>query len=148
MAHAVEVELPRPILEDDAAEGPRDNERPFDATDPDVVAYRISGAFFFGAAASVAAALDSIGDHPKAYVIDFSAVSVLDSTAAATIESFARKARRRGAAMFIAGARPAVRRMLLTHGVRPPHVRFRARFADALSAAHQGASAAPTPAAV
>ena len=67
------------------------------ATDRDVVVYRISGAFFFGAAAAVGAALDRIGEHPKAYVIDVSAVPVLDSTAAATIEGFARKARRHGA---------------------------------------------------
>ena len=64
------------------------------ATDPDMLVYRISGAFFFGAAASVAAALDRIGEHPKAYVIDFSAVPVIDSTAAATIAGFARKATR------------------------------------------------------
>ena len=51
----------------------------------------ISGAFFFGAAATVAAALDGIGEHPRALVIDFSAVPVIDSTAAVTIEGFVRK---------------------------------------------------------
>ena len=70
------------------------------ATDPDVVVYRISGAFFFGTAASVAAALDRIGKHPKAYVIDFFAVPVLDSTGAAIL---LRKAEQR-AAVYIAGA--------------------------------------------
>ena len=69
------------------------------ATDPDVVVYRISGAFFFGAAASVGAALERIGEHPKAYVIDLSAVPMLDSTGAATIEAFARKAHGQGAAL-------------------------------------------------
>ena len=111
---------------------------PYDATlatDPDIIVYRISGAFFFGAAASVAAALDRIGEHPKAYVIDFSAVSVIDSTAAATIEGFARKARRHHALVYIAGALPAVRRTLLTHGVRRPEVRFAANVDDARAAA-------------
>ncbi len=82
-----------------------------------------TGAFFFGAAAAVGAALDRIGEHPKAYVIDFSAVPILDSTAAATLNGFAHKARRQGAALYVAGARPQIRRILLTHGVRPPHVR-------------------------
>ncbi|HLJ70370.1 MAG TPA: SulP family inorganic anion transporter, partial [Roseiarcus sp.] len=63
MAQTARVELPEPAGGDEA---------PFLATDPDIVAYRISGAFFFGSAASVAMALDRIGEHPKAYVIDFS----------------------------------------------------------------------------
>ena len=150
MAQAVEVEehahvqIPPPVQKDlpDAVNGGR---APYDvalATDPDVVVYRISGAFFFGAAAAVAAAMDRIGEHPKAYVIDFSGVSMIDSTAAATVEGFARKARRQGVAMFVAGARPPIRRVLLTHGVRPPAVRFRTKLEDALKAARQKAEAA------
>jgi SulP family sulfate permease len=141
MAKAVEIESERPVVEPDQADA-AGQRTPYDAamaTDPDVVVYRISGAFFFGAAAGVAAALDGLGEHPKAYVIDFSAVPVLDSTAASTIEGFARKARRAGAAVFVTGAGPTVRRMLLTHGVRPPQVRFRSRIEDAVAIAHRGA---------
>lgn len=142
MAQAVEVESPRPIIEEDVPDSANGGGRkPYDvslATDPDVIVYRISGAFFFGAAATVAAALDRIGEHPKAYVIDFSAVPIIDSTAAATIEGFARKARRHRAAVYVAGARPAVRRVLLTHGVRPPQVRFKSKLADALAVARRG----------
>ena len=94
-----------------------------------------SGAFFFGAAAAVGAALDRIGQHPKAYVIDFSAVPIVDSTAAATIEGFARKARRQEARLYISGARPSIRRVLLAHGLRPPLVRFRSQLAEAVEAA-------------
>jgi SulP family sulfate permease len=141
MAQAVEVENPLPMVEEDVADTVNGNGRTlYDAalaTDPDVVVYRISGAFFFGAAAAVGAALDRIGEHPKACVIDFSAVSVLDSTAAATIEGFARKARRQGTALYIAGARPQIRRVLLTHGVRPPHVRFKTKRTDAVAAARK-----------
>ena len=68
-------------------------------------------------------------------MIDFSAVSVIDSTAAATIEGFARKARRHHAQIYIAGALPAVRRALLTHGVRRPGVSFAANVVEARSAA-------------
>ena len=125
-------------VEDVADNAERQRPTPYDAalaTDPDIVVYRISGAFFFGAAASVAAALDRIGEHPKAYVIDFSAVPVIDSTAAATIEGFARKAVRHGAAVYVASAKPAVRRVLLVHGARPPLVRFRSTVTEAMAAA-------------
>jgi SulP family sulfate permease len=105
------------------------------ATDPDIVVCRISGAFFFGAAAGVGAALDRIGEQPKASVIDFSGVAILDSTGAATIEGFVRKAHHQGAAVHISGASSSVRRVLLIHGMRPPRVRFKRTLADAVSAA-------------
>jgi SulP family sulfate permease len=141
MAQAVEIESQQSIIEEDVPDTANGGRKPYDvslATDPDVIVYRISGAFFFGAAASVAAALERIGEHPKAYVIDFSAVPIIDSTAAATIEGFARKARRHRAAVYVAGARPAIRRVLLTHGVRPPQVRFKSTLADALAIVRRG----------
>lgn len=119
MAQTVEVQDTRLLVQDDRADAANGDRGRYDAslvTDRDVVIYRISGAFFFGAAAGVAAALDRIGEHPKAYVIDFSGVPVLDSTAAATLEGFVRKAAGRGAAVHFTGAAPAVRRMLLAHG--------------------------------
>jgi SulP family sulfate permease len=123
MAQAVEIEGPWPIVEPDVPDTANGNGRqPYDAalaTDPRIVVHRISGAFFFEAAGSVAAALDRIGERPKAHVIDFSAVPMVDSTAAATIAGFARKARRQGAVVYVAGARPAIRRLLLSYGVRP-----------------------------
>ncbi|MBD0271666.1 MAG: SulP family inorganic anion transporter [Acetobacteraceae bacterium] len=142
MSQAVEVEHERPLVEADkadAANGGGERARPYDpavATDREVVVYRISGAFFFGTAATVSAVLDRLAVHPKAYVLDVSAVPVLDSTAATTIEGFVRKAHRAGAAVYIAGARPAIRRALLLHGVRPPRVRFRTGLAEAVEAAH------------
>jgi len=147
MAQAVEIDHPALIGEEDRPDEAGDRGA-YDvalATDPDILVYRITGAFFFGAAGAVAAALDRIGEHPKAYVIDFSGVPVLDSTAAATIAGFARDARRHGAAVFVSGARPVVRRLLLMHGVRPPVVRFRTTIARAVAAArrlNEGAAAA------
>src|SRR3954451_2306607 len=38
---------------------------------------RITGPFFFGAAANVVSALDRIGDRPKRYVLDFTAVPII-----------------------------------------------------------------------
>jgi SulP family sulfate permease len=146
MAQTVEVESARPLAEADIADTrPGTGREPYDAalaTDRDVVVYRISGAFFFGAAASVAAALDRIGEHPRFYVIDFSAVPIVDSTAAATIDGFVRKARRHGAAVYHVGARPAIRRVLMMHGVRPPQVRYKVTLADALKTARSNADQA------
>jgi len=146
MAQAVAVENPASLAEEDVADVPAGGERkPYDAdmaTDRDVVVYRISGAFFFGSAAAVGAALDRIGAQPKAYVIDFSAVPIIDSSAAATIAGFARKASRQSAALYIAGASAPIRRSLLIQGVRPPQVRFRAKLADAVAAARKAAAGA------
>ena len=46
--------------------------------DPTVVVYRISGAFFFGAAASIGTVLERIGDAHRNLIIDFSAVPFVD----------------------------------------------------------------------
>ena len=135
MAQSVAIETGMPMMEEDRADTVNGNGRkPYDAVpamDPDVVVVRISGAFFFGAAAAVGAALDRVGVAPKTYVVDLSAVSLLDSTGAATLEGFVRKANRQGVAVFIAGATRAVRRTLLIHGIRRPRVRFVASVSEA-----------------
>lgn len=137
MAQSVEVETGLPLVAEDRA----DRGNGFDAalsTDADVAVYRISGAFFFGAAGAVGAALDRIGEHPRAHVIDLAAVPIADSSAAASIAGFARRAERSGAAVFVSGARPAVRRLLHAHGARPPAVRYRATLAEAVAEARRG----------
>lgn len=92
--------------------------------------FRISGAFFFGAASTVAAVLDRIAEWPRMFVFDFSAVPIVDSTAARVIEGFAKKLRRHGTTLVIAGATHPVRHELWTHGVRPPLVRYKRRVED------------------
>ncbi|WP_041368201.1 SulP family inorganic anion transporter [Methylocella silvestris] len=114
-------------------------------SDRDIVAFKISGAFFFGAAAGVSAVLDEIAEQPKAFIIDLSAVSALDSTAAAAIGDFAAKAHRRGAFVYISGASKVVRRALLmsTDGVR--RVRFKDDIRTAAAAARAAIGAPPAP---
>jgi SulP family sulfate permease len=128
MAEAVAVERARFLSEPDMADHTATPGQPhFDgagARDPDLVIYRISGAFFFGAAARVSAILDRIGAQPKRYAIDFSGVPYLDSTAAATMGAFVAKAARARAAVVIIGADPPVRRMLELQGVAAPAVTF------------------------
>jgi len=117
------------------------------AVDRDVLVYRITGAFFFGAAAAIGSVLDGIADKRKAFVVDFAAVPFLDSTAANAMGRVAAKARRQGIQLFITGASPTVRRALLTHGVSPPRARYRETIARAVAdiknKAAAGVAAAP-----
>ncbi|HEY6632512.1 MAG TPA: SulP family inorganic anion transporter [Rhizobiaceae bacterium] len=135
MSKAIAVETQGGFVQPDVADSTNGDRAAYDstdATDPDTVVYRISGAFFFGSASTVAAVLDRIADQRKNFVLDCSAVPFLDSTAANVIEGAVRKARRAGVRFFIAGASPQVRRMLFAHGVRPPHVRYKSTVKTAL----------------
>jgi SulP family sulfate permease len=104
------------------------------ATDPTLVVYRISGAFFFGSAAAIGTILDRLAERPKTVVLDFSAVPFLDSTAANTVEGVAAKAARNGVALIMTGTKPAVREALWTHGVRQPNVRYASSIEAAVKA--------------
>jgi SulP family sulfate permease len=127
MSRNVALEAHLPLAVDDVPDSTNGGRQAYDAeaaSDPDVVTYRLSGAFFFGAASAVGTALDRIADQRRSFILDFTAVPFLDSTAANVVEQTMRKAEQRGIRLFITGASPAVRRMLLTHGVRPPHARY------------------------
>ena len=138
MAQSTDIEALAPHVPDDRADNINGDRTPYDpliATDPDVAAYRITGAFFFGGAATVGTVLDSIADRHRAFVIDFAAVPFIDATAANTIGGVARKAEKRGVALLISAASPKVREALSTHGVRSPAVGFEPSINDAFAAA-------------
>ena len=103
-----------------------------EATQSNTAVYRISGAFFFGAAATVGTVLDSIVDRKGNFVLDFSKAPVIDSTAANVVEGAARKAQRAGVRMFITGTSPSVRQTLVANGVRSPLVAYEPTVAAAL----------------
>lgn len=135
MAEMTGIEAGAPLVTADQADGEGDRV-PYDpalSVDPDVLVYRITGAFFFGAASTVGTVLDSIADTRKAFVVDFAAVPFLDSTAANAMSRVAAKARRQGIRLFITGASPTVRRVLLTHGVSPPRAKYRETIARAIA---------------
>lgn len=102
----------------------------------DVVVYRISGALFFGATASIGSVLDRIQDGFRVLVVDFSAVPFLDSTGANMIEGLAHKAQRRGIALWLTGTSRDIRRVLLTHGLRRPLVHYAPTVEEALRRRH------------
>jgi sulfate permease, SulP family len=150
MAQMTGVEADTPLVPADRADFANGERVPYDshlAADPDVLVYRITGAFFFGAASSVGTVLDSIADTRKAFVVDFAAVPFLDSTAANAMSRVATKAARRGIQLYITGASPTVRRALLTHGVIRPHAKYRETIARAVAdiKGKRGAPAASEP---
>jgi SulP family sulfate permease len=130
MAKSIAVEVDQPLVQEDVA----DSTNAYDsseATDTDTVVYRISGAFFFGAASTVGTVLDRIADQRRNFILDCSAVPFFDSTAANVIEGAAHKAQRAGVRFIISGAAPQIRRMLINHGVKRPLVTYAASIKDA-----------------
>jgi sulfate permease, SulP family len=128
MAEMTGIEDGTPLVTADRADSDDADRVPYDAklaSDPEVLVYRITGAFFFGAASAIGTVLDSVADRRKAFVVDFAAVPFLDSTAANAMGRVAARAKRHGVRLFITGASPTVRRALLTHGVSPPRARYR-----------------------
>ena len=74
----------------------------------DIAVYRISGAFFFGAASTVSAVMERIADQHKAFIVDLSGVPFLDSSGANAMEALARRAHKRGVILILAGGNEAV----------------------------------------
>jgi sulfate permease, SulP family len=131
MAEAVEIDSGRRFLDDiadSADKRPRyDAEQ---ATNRDIMVYRISGAFFFGATARVLTVLERMGQTPRVLVLDFEDVPLIDSAAAHSLVAFVNKIKRSGSSVVFAAARPAVRRALILAGLKPPLVRYAASAAE------------------
>jgi SulP family sulfate permease len=135
MAKSIAVETDTPMVGEDVADQTNGGRTAYDASqasDTETIVYRISGAFFFGAASTVGTVLDRIADQRKNFVLDCSGVPFLDSTAANVLEGAARKARRGGVRFIVAGASPQIRRTLINHGVKRPLVTYAASVKDAL----------------
>lgn len=123
MSKTTAVETHIPFVVEDRADDANGGRKPYDeavANDPEIVVYRISGAFFFGAAASIGAVLERISDTYRVLIIDFEAVPFVDATAANMIEGLAHKARRRGISLVLTGTSHDIRKELFAHGVKRP----------------------------
>ncbi len=114
------------VAEDQADSRPRSVGEGEPMTDSRIAIYRLSGAFFFGAAGAIASLFDRIGDTHEALILDFSSVPFIDSSGAHAIEGLVGKARRRGIEIYFTGTSAAVRRDLIVHGMKPPHVHYKA----------------------
>jgi sulfate permease, SulP family len=136
MSRATAIATHTALVEEDRADAPPTAREAYDetiASNPNVVIYRISGAFFFGAAASIGSVLDRIVPTHRALIIDFSAVPLIDSTAANTLEAIARKAARHRVLVVLTGTTSEMRAELAVHRVEPPLVRFEKSIEAALT---------------
>lgn len=135
MSNIADVESDTPFVAEDRADSqvsvPQDGTAL--AGDPDIVVFRISGVFFFGATAAFGSVLDRIGDTRRALVIDFSAVPFLDSTAANTLAGLVQKVRGRGGNIVFCGTKHDIRRDLFVHGMKPPMVHYEADIDQAVA---------------
>ncbi len=150
MSEAAHVEERAPLVPEDRA----DELSQYDSgavVGRDVVVYRIKGAFFFGAATTVGTVLDRIADRPRAFVIDFTEVPFLDSSAAHSVDLLARKMARKGGRLYLSGTSPEIRRTLLAIGLRAPRAHYAHDIEEAVEAAGRdlaaaAPAAAPSPA--
>jgi SulP family sulfate permease len=126
MAEAVEVETGGALVAEDVADATGADRTAYDpnAYNGDILVYRISGAFFFGATAAVSSVLDRIGAHPKTFILDFADVPLVDSTAAKALEGFVHKLKHSGTQVYFTSARKSVQRTLLHAGLHKPLIRY------------------------
>lgn len=135
MSQTTAIETHLPLVTEDQADASDGARAPYDerrVRDPDIVVYRITGAFFFGATASIGTVLDRISDTYRALVIDLASVPFLDSSAAKTIDSLAHKAARQRVQVYLTGTSHEVRRVLFAQGVKPPLVHYSTDIEDAV----------------
>ena len=134
MSRAVEVRAGHPLMPDDRPDtrGPIGDGLPDDAG---VMVWHLRGAVFFGAAGTLASALDRIAERPRALVLDLSETPFVDTSGARMLAVLADRMVHQGCRVWISGATPEVRRMLLLAGMRPPAIRYKARITDAVAAA-------------
>jgi SulP family sulfate permease len=127
MSKTTAIETHVPFVSEDEADSQGGRRTPYDhaaTTNSDVVILRISGVFFFGAAASIGSAFDRVADRQHALIIDLSAVPFLDSSGAHTIELLAAKAHRKGLPVYLTGTSHTMRLELFAHGLKPPLVHY------------------------
>jgi SulP family sulfate permease len=129
MAEAIEVKDRGAFLGEDRADDDRNDDA--NASDPETMIYKISGAFFFAATSAVSATLERIGKYPNAFVFDLSDVPLIDRTAARSLKAFAGKLARAKTLVCIAGARPDVESALQAAGLQSPAVIYADSVPDA-----------------
>jgi sulfate permease, SulP family len=105
-------------------EPPKD--QPDVPTRADRVVYFMRGPYFFGSAAQAGGVLERIAEAPRAFVLDMSAVPLIDSSGARSFHRLAARASRRGGQLYLVGLTAPLRRELEAQGVRAPEVRFAA----------------------
>ncbi|WP_417469029.1 SulP family inorganic anion transporter [Maricaulis sp.] len=138
MSQTTAIESLSPFVDEDRPDrvtAPADAEAGPTEQDADILVYRISGAFFFGAAASIGSVLERIADTHRVLIIDFAAVPFVDSTAANMILGLAQRARQRDLPVIISGASPVVQQKLKALEITEPLASYEPALEPAMGAA-------------
>jgi SulP family sulfate permease len=137
MAEAVEVDGEPKLVSDDVADSSNGRGRYEGLLPDDVIVYRISGAFFFGATARVNVILDRVVNPPRVFILDFAEVPFIDITAAAALERFVKRLHKAGTEVYFAGVRPHVRHAFGLPGLQGRAVHYAPTVEHALQAARK-----------
>ncbi|MEZ5565179.1 MAG: SulP family inorganic anion transporter [Gammaproteobacteria bacterium] len=146
MSRTTAISTQIPFVADDRADSGNGARTPYQkmaGANPGVVVFRISGAFFFGAAASIGSVLDQIGETCRTLVVDLGNVPFLDSTAANTLDGLAAKCQRRDVGFIVTGALPEVEEQLRAYGLTPPRVTYLATIEEALAQVRESPELVP-----
>ncbi|MGJ8563956.1 MAG: SulP family inorganic anion transporter [Alphaproteobacteria bacterium] len=124
MSQDARVELGAELSRPDQADNGEGVRVPYkeEAANPEIVVCRISGAFFFGAAATIGTALDQIGDKHRAVILDFEDVPLIDSTGVNTVKALIDKARRKKVEVYLTGMSDAIADDMSAFGVHAPEI--------------------------
>ncbi|MEI9989394.1 MAG: SulP family inorganic anion transporter [Rhizomicrobium sp.] len=134
MAGVVETRMNMSLMEDDVddlllPDGTAINRR---SLPPGVEVFRLSGPFFFGAAATFEEVLARAGGRPKTLILTMDAVPLIDATGAATLAKFVATAAARGTRIILSGLQADPAKVLDQMQVAVPRA---ADLAQALAAA-------------
>ncbi|HEV2562172.1 MAG TPA: SulP family inorganic anion transporter [Rhizomicrobium sp.] len=107
MAKAVEAETHMSLIEGDIDEiaSPNTAAQLRETLPAGVMSFKLSGPFFFGAAAHFEQVLGRTGGKPKVIILDMEGVPLIDSTGAATLHKFLESTRGRGIRVILAATR-------------------------------------------
>jgi len=131
------VQAHSPLVSEDQADNADGQRTAYDAqqaSDPDIIVFRLTGALFFGAASSIGLLLEQAPTQYRALVVDFSDVPFADATGINMIAGVCRRAERSGAKIFLAGTSAELRASLVSHGIEPPDVQFAPSIDEAVAA--------------
>lgn len=106
-------------------------ETPLGAGDDRIITYRISGPLFFGSTPRFGDVMSRIGIRPRFYILDLSAVPMVDASGAEAIGGFSRQAAAHGAGVVIAGARADIAASLRHDPEGAKHLVFSSSVAEA-----------------
>ncbi|MCW5724496.1 MAG: STAS domain-containing protein [Maricaulaceae bacterium] len=113
-----------PVIEGDAPDRARNGgRRP--ALPPGVESFTVRGPLFFGVAGRMTAVIDAISGAPDVFILDLSAVPLIDSTGAGRLEELLRRLKRENCRVILAGLQPQPRRIVAGMGLMRGRPRIR-----------------------